>query len=109
MAHACLKHSRKEMKESLLLRDVPSGPWEIVGTDLFDLDGSTYILVSDYYSKMPFVRRLRAETSGAVIGKLKTIFSEHGILSDGGESTPLVLSSNFMDYLFNKMGTFQCG
>lgn len=84
----CLKYSRSETKESLHPRDVPSGPWEMVGTDLFELNGQNYLIVSDYYSKMPFIRRLQYQTSGAVIAKLKNIFSEHGIpstlYSDGG-------------------------
>lgn len=84
----CLEYSRSQKKESLMPHDVPSGPWQKIGSDLFDLDRVTYLIVSDYYSKMTFIRRLNSETSSAVIGKLKTIISEHGIPttlhSDGG-------------------------
>ena len=84
----CLEFTQKEQKQSMIPHDMPSAPWQNVGSDLFVFGGHTYLVVADYYSKMPFVRRLYSETSKAVIVKLKTIFGEHGIpeqmFSDGG-------------------------
>jgi len=95
----CLEFSRSEQKETMMGHTVPSGPWQDVGTDLFDLDGDCYLIVADYYSKMPFIRRLTSESSRAVIAKLRTLFSEHGVpetvYSDGG---PCYASSEFAKF-----------
>ena len=95
----CLEFSRSEQKESMIGHTVPSGPWQEVGTDLFELDGVCYLITADYYSKMPFIRRITSESSRAVIAKLKTLFSEHGIpekvYSDGG---PCYSSSEFVKF-----------
>ena len=84
----CLEVSRSEQKQSLIPHDLPSAPWQKLGTDLFEVDGQHYIIVADYYSKMPFIRKINSESSKEVINKLKGIFSEHGIpdilYSDGG-------------------------
>ena len=95
----CLEYSRKEQKENMIPRDLPCRQWQHVGTDIFEFGGQSYLIVADYYSKMPFVRRLNNETSASVIGKLKTIFSEHGIpevvFSDGG---PCYASCEFKSF-----------
>ena len=66
----------------------PSRAWERVASDLFDLNGSTYILVVDYFSRWVEVRRLDSTTSEDIIHKLKSIFATHGIpeimVSDNG-------------------------
>ncbi len=86
--HICLEYGRKMQKETLLQYNLPSGPWQQVGTDLFEMDGQTFLIVADYYSKMPFVRKITTQTSRMVVAKLKTIFGEHGVPevvhSDGG-------------------------
>ena len=95
----CLKYSRSEQKETMLARDLPTKAWQQVGTDLFELYGQEFIIVADYYSKMPFVRRINSESSKTVIQKLKTIFGEHGIpetvFSDGG---PCYSSKEFAEF-----------
>ena len=77
----CQELQNKQKKEPLMPTDVPPRPWHTVGTDLFYLDGSEYLLVADYYSKFPFVRKVPQgkSTSETVIGLLKQIFSEHGV------------------------------
>ncbi len=83
----------------MIPHDLPSFPWQKVGMDLFQLEGHIYLIVADYYSKIPFVRRITSETSRCVIAKLKTLFSEHGIpdnvFSDGG---PCFSSSEFAKF-----------
>ena len=95
----CLKYSRCEQKQSMIPHDLPSGPWQKVGTDLFQLEGHVYLIVADYYSKMPFVRRITSKSCRCVIANLKTLFSEHGIpdnvFSDGG---PCCSSSQFAKF-----------
>ena len=78
-----------QQAETLLPHDIPDGPWQVLATDIFHLEGNDYVTVADCYSKMPFVRRLTCNsTSATVISALKQLFGEHGIphklLSDNG-------------------------
>jgi len=76
---ACLSNARSQPKEPMIAHEIPSMPWETLSSDLFDLDGHTYILLVDHYSKMPFVRYLTKQTSGEVIKFMRDIFSVHGV------------------------------
>ena len=95
----CLKFCRKEQKQSMIPRDLPASPWQYLGTDLFEVDNHSYLILADYYSKMPFVRKISSESTRAVILKLKTLFGEHGIpevlFSDGG---PCFASAEFQSF-----------
>ena len=75
-------------REPLLTTPLPNHPWERVAADLFQLNGSTYLLVVDYFSRYPEVIQLTSTTSKSVISSLKSIFSRHGIpsvlMSDNG-------------------------
>ena len=85
---ACLEFSKSEQKQSMIPHDLPSSPWQKLGSDLFEFEGQHYLIVADYYSKMPFIRHLNSESSRAVIAKMKMIFSELGVpellFTDGG-------------------------
>ena len=60
--------------------ETPSRAWQMVGTDLFVINRETYFLVTDYYSKFPFVYMIpSAVTSIAAIGNIKSLFSEQGV------------------------------
>ena len=85
----CQEHQPAQSPETLLPHAVPNHPWEVIGTDLFHLDGNEYLLVADYYSKFFVVKKLGTDaTSNNVIRALKQIFSEHGVstklMSDNG-------------------------
>lgn len=75
----CIKYAKQQPKERLLQYNLPSFPWQKLHSDLFDFHGSQYLLVADYYTKFPVVRKLNATTSNAIIHHLKSIFAEHGI------------------------------
>jgi hypothetical protein len=85
--YECQK-SRPTPVEPLMPSSFPSYPWEKIATDLFELDGKTYLIVVDYYSRWPEIRKLSGLTSEHVIGALKGIFAVHGIpkcvISDNG-------------------------
>ena len=53
---ACSIYMNSKRNEPMCERDLPTMPWEMLGSDLFDYHGHKYLLVSDYYSKFPFVR-----------------------------------------------------
>ena len=78
---SCQTYKPENQKEPLMPHDVPPHPWHTVGTDLFYLDGITYLLIGDYYSKFPVVRKLKNTSTRIVIEHLKQIFSEQGVPS----------------------------
>ena len=69
--------------------NIPSRAWEVVSTDLFNCNNHEYLIVADYRSKFPIIRKMNGlTTSNMVISAMKQIFSEHGIpsrvVSDNG-------------------------
>ena len=40
-------------KEPLIPSKLPDHPWQKIGSDLFELEGVTYLLVVDYFFKIP--------------------------------------------------------
>ncbi len=89
LCHTCQEHQRTQPKETLMSHEIPTRPWHTVGTDLFFFEGNNYLMVADYYSKFPFVKKMPNHcTSQAVINATKLIFSEQGIpakvVSDNG-------------------------
>ena len=77
----CQRHQKLNVKEPLLPHDVPQKPWDTLGSDIFHWNNANYLLVVDYYSKFPVVKKLTSIQSSAVIAHLKSIFEEHGIPS----------------------------
>ena len=77
---------------------LPEYPWQVLGTDLFELKGNHYLFVSDYFSRYLEVVRLTT-TSSSVIRALKIIFSRFGIpeilRSDNG---PQYASKEFEEF-----------
>ena len=70
-----------------------------MATDIFNLSRHNYLLIVDYYSKYPFIRKLREFSSKEVTGIIKQIFAEQGVLerliSDNG---PHFSSKQFKEF-----------
>ena len=58
---------------------IPDRPWQKVGADIFQHNGSDYLCVVDYFSKYPFIRLLKDKTASTISAHLKSIFCEQGI------------------------------
>lgn len=84
----CQERRDSNGKEPMIPTPIPSRPWQIVGSDLFQWEGESYLAIVDYYSRYIEIERLRSTTSAAVIKKTKGIFARHGIpsrvMSDNG-------------------------
>ena len=83
----CTKASVPQ-RQPMIASELPTHPWEKVASDLFYLNGKTYILVADYFSRYLEVQSMSSTTSGQTVQALKAIFSRHGIpttfVSDNG-------------------------
>ena len=109
----CTKESRQG-EEPFMTSELLKYPWQVVGTDLFELNKANYLLVVDYFSRYPEVLQLMSTTSlentdfradmtladsASVISTLKFMFSRHGIpkivWSDNG---PQYSSAEFMSF-----------
>ena len=87
--HICQEHQPAQQHETLLPHEVPSRPWEVVGTDMFFFNDADWLIIADYYSKFPIVRKMpRPCLSSSVVSVTKQIFSETGVpsrvVSDNG-------------------------
>ena len=63
----CQEALPQQPKEPMNPADVPPSAWHTVGAILFYSKGTEYMLVSDYCSKVPFVRRLPAKCTNATV------------------------------------------
>ena len=74
----CQTFSRSN-RENLMLHKDPQEPWERIGTDFFKFESTDYLLIADYYSQFPIIRRLRQHHNQCYIDVMKQIFSEYGV------------------------------
>lgn len=75
----CEKFQRSNQKHELLTNEIPTLPFEIVGSDLFHYQGDDFLLIADSYSGYYDFVKLAATTSKSVIEQLKRWFATHGI------------------------------
>ncbi|XP_058840852.1 uncharacterized protein K02A2.6-like [Topomyia yanbarensis] len=75
----CEKHQRSTTKHDILGNEIPTLPFEIVGSDLFHFQGRDYILIADSYSGYFDFVELRETSSKSVMVELKRWFSMFGI------------------------------
>ena len=72
----------------------------MVATDLFEIKIAKYLLLVDYYSRFPVLRKLGSTTSKVLVQEMKAVFAELGvpdvIVSDGG---PQYTSAEFKDFM----------
>ena len=100
----CIKHN-PQRPQPLLPSHLPDLPWQKVGTDLFELNKNTYLLIVDYFSRWIEVAKLNKLTSEEVINCTRSIFARHGIpevvVSDNGPQYSAELYAKFArDYGF---------
>ena len=84
----CQEQQKAQCAESLKPHEISIRPWQIVAAVLFQFGRSHYMLLVDYYSKYPLVRKLKDFSSKEIINLTKKIFREQGIpkrlISDNG-------------------------
>ena len=96
----CTKFARSQQKKTLQSVETPHTRWELLGLDIFSLQGTQYLLTVNYFSQFPVVRKLQSLHLLSVIQILKEIFTTVGIpkciVSDGGIQ---FTSQEFKDFM----------
>ena len=87
----CLKYSKSKKKHdthSALGQEVPIFPWTKVATNIFHFEGNSYLLLVDYTSCFPIMRKLKSMTTQHIADHIKQIFAKYGwpntLVSDNG-------------------------
>ena len=100
----CAIH-RPECREPLLPSNFPDRPWSRLAMDLFELEGKTYLIIVDYFSRWIELRLLEKLNSKTTITQIKSVFTTHCIpdmiISDNGPS----LSAGNSKFLLRSMGS----
>ena len=104
-----LKYSRSKDKgtpQRALGHEVPPVPWSKVATDIFHYESQSYLLIVDYTSRFPIVRKLKSMSAKHITEDFKSIFSEYGwpdtLVSDNGPCYAAEEFSNLMkEYAMN--------
>ena len=73
-----LRSKKKPDTYSALGQEVPTFPWTKVATDLFHFEGNSYLLLVDYTSWFPVMRKLASLTAHHITNHIKQIFAEYG-------------------------------
>ena len=95
----CNSIQRRQVKEPMIAHAIPELPWQHVACDLFECNGSDYVVLVDFYSDFFEVDRLNDKRGAEVIRKLKAHFARHRapetLMSDNG---PPFNSKDFADF-----------
>lgn len=75
----CEQTQRDNTKDLVLVKKIPTLPWQIVASDLFELKGKTYLVICDSYSGYLDFQQLKGQSSYEVIEQLKRWFAVHGV------------------------------
>ena len=74
----CQESQTEHRQQPLLAHDVPSTPWTKVASDMFQIKGDNYLLITDYHSKFYLVEKMHSTTSIAIANKSAQWFSMFG-------------------------------
>ena len=85
----CQTVARSQQRQPAIPIEIPFRPGQKLGMDLYFYKGKWYLLVCDYYSKLPVFRLMQLMSSKNAISGLESIISEHGnveeIICDNGK------------------------
>ena len=83
----------------MIPHEIPVVPWSKVGTDLFDLESKSYLIVVDYTTNFYDISQIPDKLSSTVVTHTKRIFSKFGI-------PKVVMSDNGPEYIGAAYKTF---
>lgn len=98
--HKCQEHRDANPPIVLQQHEVPDYPYQVLASDLFELDGHSYLLTVDYLSKWPNVVKIQDTKTATIIEHLQQQFCDFGVpeklITDNG---PQYGSSEFREFM----------
>ena len=95
----CAENKPAQRSEPLIPSKLPERPWQVVASDLFELNNKHYLIVVDKYSRWIEIKSLSSTKAQSVVKCMKNIFAVHGIpetvQSDNG---PQYTSMEYRDF-----------
>ena len=96
---ACCSLAREQPKKPLKSWTVADHPWEMVGADIFHLNGTYFLIVVDYFSNFWEIDRLTTITSAEVILHSRRRFVRYEIpVAFVSKNGPKFASKVFQDF-----------
>lgn len=84
----CSEYAIQQQKETMMSHELPTRPWQIVSTDLFQQNGKDFLLIVDHYSDFWEIDPLPDLSAETTIKRCKAQFARHGqpdrLISDNG-------------------------
>ena len=77
----CNKYQVEQPKLPVMQPDLPTRPWEKLGTDIFEFEGNKYLMIVDYYSRFPVIRLLGDITADTICNHFTSVLAEYGLPS----------------------------
>ena len=85
---ACQENQTEHKQQALVADDGPSTPQTKVASDMFEIKGDNYLIITDYQSKFTVVRKITSKTSNTIAHMTAQWFSSLGppleIVTDNG-------------------------
>jgi hypothetical protein len=96
----CQNCESKQTYDPLIVSEIPDHPWQILGSDLFQIAEEHFLITVDYYTKWINVAPIKDVTSQGVITELRRQFADFGnpviFRSDNG---PQYASREFKEFM----------
>ena len=83
MCEHCQELQPQQPQQPMKMHDKPGMPWVKVETDLFEINGKSYLIILDYFSRYPVVKELWSTTAEAVIAIMRETFGVLGVPDNG--------------------------
>ena len=74
----CTKHKATQATQPMIPRDIPEGPWQDLAADFFHHNNTNYILITDTFSKYPFLYKVSSKAAEPVTKRIKSLISQYG-------------------------------
>ena len=78
----CNKHQSAQPKLPIMQPELPTRPWEKLGSDIFEFKGQKYLMIVDYYSRFPVIRLLSDISAATICNNFTSVFAEYGLPSE---------------------------
>lgn len=75
----CEKFQASNQKEPLIPHSIPERAWQKIASDILEFQGTSYLILIDYYSNWLEIKELKGKTALCVITQFKEIFARNGI------------------------------